>query len=221
MQPEWTQFKRLLHAGPSFGNVTLEDLTGVDAGKVEVTVDLGFAGTQNFRNLMLNYSGPATTITDNDPGEAVVLTNNNYLINPYNGRFDLGEAGGMGWDAMTAGPYSTVLSGNAPLSTSDFLVLDSLGKLYAAIHIQSIGSATGGNCDGTGNPACVPGRAGPGSLKIGASDIRIIKEVVPEPSAVCLIGLAVAFLCLGLRKRFISAAAAGCHRASCLRPMEH
>jgi hypothetical protein len=49
--------------GPSFGTITLEDLTGVDAGKVEVTVDLGFTGTQKFRDLVLNYTGPATSIT--------------------------------------------------------------------------------------------------------------------------------------------------------------
>lgn len=188
-------------AGPSFGTITLEDLSGVDSGKVEVTVDLGFALTQNFRSLMLNYSGPATTFTDTDPGQNVVLINNGYSINPYDGLFDLGSSGGMGWDALTAGPYSTVLSGNFPLSTNDFLVLDSLGKLFAAIHIQSIGSASGGNCDGTSSPACVPGMPGPGSLKIGAPAFRISQLNVPEPSTFCLIGLTAIPFGLRARKR--------------------
>jgi len=83
------------------------------------------------------------------------------------------------------------LSGNAPLSTADFAVLDSLGNLYAALHIQNIGSAKGGNCDGTGNPACVPGMNGPGSLKIGAPEIT-----VPEPSTIILLGFAAIVGCL-------------------------
>jgi hypothetical protein len=183
--------------GPSFGTVTLEDLSGVDSGKVEVTVDLGFPSSQKFRDLILNYAGAATTITDNDSGNAVVLNSNSFSINPYNGDFDVGGTGGQGWHATTTGPYSTVLSGNASLSTADFITLDSLGNLYAAIHIQDIGSATGGSCDGTGNPACVPGMNGPGSLKIGAPDFTI----VPEPSALCLSAIAVTFLCTRKRKR--------------------
>jgi hypothetical protein len=182
-------------SGPSFGLIKLEDLTGLDAGKVKVTVDLGFAGTQNFRSLMLNYSGPATIFTDTDSSQNVVLINNGYSISPYNGKFDLGSSGGMGWDAATVGPYSTVLSGNSPLSTSDFLVLDSLSKLYAAIHIQSIGSASGGNCDGTSNPACVPGMSGPGSLKIGAPSFIVVPFNVPEPSTSRMIGLLAATIC--------------------------
>jgi hypothetical protein len=187
--------------GPSFGTIKLEDLTGVDAGKVKVTVDLGFSGTQNFRTLMLNYSGPATVFADSDPSQNVVLISNGYSISPYDGHFDLGSSGGMGWDALTTGPYSTVLSGNFPLSTSDFLSLDSLGKLYAAIHIQSIGSASGGNCDGTNNPSCVPGMPGPGSLKIGAPSFSINQFSVPEPSTLCLIGLLTTLFGLHRRRR--------------------
>lgn len=183
--------------GPSFGTVTLEDLSGVDAGKVEVTVDLGFPSSQTFKDLILNYSGAATTITDSDSGNTVVLNSNSYSITPYDGEFDVGGTGGQGWHATTAGPYTTVLSGNAPLSTTDFTTLDSLGNLYAALHIQDIGSATGGKCDGTGNPACVPGMNGSGSLKIGAPNIT----TVPEPSALCVCAIAVTFLCLWKRKR--------------------
>jgi hypothetical protein len=178
-------------AGPSFGTITLEDLTGVDAGKVEVTVDLGFPSSQKFRDLILNYAGPATSITDNDPNNSVFLSNNNvsFSINPYNGRFDVGATDQQNWNATTSGPYSTVLSGNVALSTADFTALDSLGNLYAALHIQDIGSASGENCDGTNNPACVPGMNGPGSLKIGAPEFRIVRHEVPEPSALALIVL--------------------------------
>lgn len=178
--------------GPSFGTVTLTDLTGVDAGKVEVEVDLGFPASQKFRDLMLNYSGAATSITDDDAGNTVTLSADSFSIAPYNGLFDVGGTGGQGWSATTAGPYTTILSGDAALSTTDFTTLDSLGNLYAAIHIQDIGSATGGDCDGSGTkPACVPGMPGPGSLKIGAP------SVIPEPTSAflafgALVGLIVA-----------------------------
>lgn len=184
-------------AGPSFGTVTLEDLSGVDAGKVEVTVDLGFPNTQKFRDLILNYSGTATSISATDGGNPLLLDDNGYSINPYDGLFDLGGTESQGWHATTSGAYSTVLSGNAPLSTADFATLDSLGNLYAAIHIQAIGSASGGNCDGAGNPAaCVPGMEGTGSLKIGAPDITII----PEPATVILLGFVVSVGVMGSRR---------------------
>lgn len=181
--------------GPSFGTVTLEDLAGGDAGKVQVTVDLGFAGNQKFRDLMLNFSGAATTITDDDAGNTVSLNGNSFSITPYGGLFDVGGSGGQGWSATTAGTYSTKLSGNVPLSTADFNTLDSLGNLYAALHIQEIGSANGGNCDGTNNPACVPGMPGPGSLKIGAPN------VVPEPTSLVLFGIGLVVSLAGRRSR--------------------
>jgi hypothetical protein len=188
-------------AGPSFGTITLEDLAGVDAGKVQVTVDLGFPSSQKFRDLMLNFAGAATSITDSDSGNTVVLDSNDYSINPYDGLFDVGATGGQGWNATTSGAYTTVLSGNVPLSTSDFLALDSLGNLYAALHIQAIGSATGGSCDGAGDPAmCVPGMPGPGSLKIGAPDFRIVPLVVPEPGTSCLVLISLIGLALQGRR---------------------
>jgi hypothetical protein len=184
--------------GPVFGTITLKDLTGVDTGKVEVTVS--FPGPQKFRDMMLNFAGTASTITDTDSSLNVTLSNNTYSINPYNGTFDLGKSGGQGWNTASS-PYTTVLSGNVPISTSDFLALDSLGKVYAALHIQNIGSANGGTCDGNNNPACEPGMPGEGSLKIGAPDIRIVQNNVPEPSTFCLLGLAASLFGLPLRKR--------------------
>ena len=184
--------------GPSFGTVSLEDLTGVDAGKVEVTVDLGFPSTQKFRDLILNYAGAATSISSSDGSNPVLLSNNAYSITPYNGLFDLGGTGSQGVNATTSGPYSAVLSGNAPLSAADFIELDSLGNLYAAVHSQNIGSATGGNCDGAGNPAaCVPGMPGTGSLKIGAPDVRI----VPEPATFVLLAWAGTMMAFNRRRR--------------------
>ena len=59
-----------------------------------------------------------------------------------------------------------------------------------ALHIQSIGSSSGGDCDGSGDEdPCIPGMAGEGSLKIGGvfepdGDI----PEIPEPSTVLLMG---------------------------------
>jgi hypothetical protein len=186
-------------AGPSFGTVTLTDLSGVDAGKVEVQVDLGMAGTQKFRDLMLNYVGPATSITDNDAGNTVVLDVDDFSITPYAGEFDVAGTGGQGWSDTTLGAYVAVLSGNAPLSVADFTALDTLGNLYAAMHIQDIGTANGDSCNGTSVPACAPGVAGDGSLKIGAPLILPSGGGIPEPTSMCLIGIAAA--ALGLVRR--------------------
>jgi hypothetical protein len=180
--------------GPSFGTVTLEDLSGVDAGKVQVTIDLGMTGTQKFRDLMLNYAGAATSITDSDAANAVVLSGNSFSISPYSGLFDVGDnSTSQNWNATTAGPYITVLSGNAALSTSDFLALDTGGNLYAALHIQDIGNANGGSCNGTSDPPCAPGVSGPGSLKIGAPTY-LVGTHTPEPTTFVLFAAAAALL---------------------------
>jgi hypothetical protein len=189
-------------AGPSFGTVTLTDLSGVDAGKVEVAVDLGMGGTQKFRDFMLNYTGAATTIADTtDAGNSVVLAANTFSISPYGGTFDVGANDSQGWNATTSGPYVAVLSGNAPLSVADFTALDTGGNLYAAMHIQDIGSASGGDCDGSGDkPACVPGMNGSGSLKIGAPIILPGTGGLPEPASLCLAGIAATVLGLVRRR---------------------
>jgi hypothetical protein len=164
----------------TYGTISLDQIgTGVS-----VTVDL--AGTaQKFRDLMLNYAGPATTITDNDPNNTVSLTPDGFQINPYNGLFDVGGSGGQGWNGPDL--YSTLLTGNSPLLLADFLTKGSAG-IYAALHIQNIGSSTGGNCDGTSVPPCAPGVTGPGSLKIGASGNDLDLTPVPEPASFVLLG---------------------------------
>jgi hypothetical protein len=92
----------------------------------------------------------------------------------------------------------TVLSGNVPISTSDFLALDTGGNLYAALHIQDIGTADGEICNGTSSRPCAPGVSGPGSLKIGAP-IIIPGGDIPEPGTLCLVG--VAAMVLGFVRR--------------------
>jgi hypothetical protein len=186
-------------AGPSFGTVELEDLAGADVGKVKVTVDLGMAGDQKFRDLMLNFAGTATTITDSDAGNTVSLSSNAFSITPYSGDFDIGGSGGQGWSATTTGPYSTVLAGNVAISTTDFLTLDTGGNLYAALHIQAIGNANGGTCDGESTPPCAPGVNGDGSLKIGAP-VVLPGGDIPEPTSLCLFGAATAALAMVRRR---------------------
>ncbi len=188
-------------AGPSFGTITFEDLTGPDAGKVKITVDLGFdddGETQKFRDLMLNYAGAATSITDDDAGNTVFLSANSGSISPYGGLFDVDGTGGQGWsDGPRTGPYMTVLSGNIALSAIDFATTDSLGNLVAAIHIQDIGNINGGDCDGSGDkPACAPGLNGPGSLKIGATLTEL-----PAPAPMALLGMGIGGLAARRRKK--------------------
>ncbi len=162
----------------TFGTITLDQV----GDGVSVAVDL--AGTeQKFRDLMLNYGGAATTITDNDPNNTVSLTRDGFQINPYNGLFDVGGSGGQGWNGQDL--YSTILTGDIALSLADFLSQD--GGVLVALHIQNIGSATGGNCEGGSGPACAPGVAGPGSLKIGASG-GLDLTPVPEPASFVLMG---------------------------------
>jgi hypothetical protein len=192
-------------AGPSFGTLTLEELSGVDAGKVKVTLDLGFgANDQKFRDLMLNYTGPANTLSDTDAGNAILLSANAFSIPPYGGLFDIGVSGGQGWSATTTGPYSTILSGTSPLSVANFTTKDSLGNLYAAVHIQGIGSSDGGDCDGSGEKdPCVPGMPGEGSLKIGAfvlNDPNVTE--VPEPATGLLLGAGLLAVGAALRRRY-------------------
>jgi len=161
----------------TYGTITLDQV----GNGVSVTVDL--AGTeQKFRDLMLSYQGSATTITDNDPNNTVSLTPDGFQINPYNGLFDVGGSGGKGWNGQDL--YSTILTGNMGLSINDFL---KGGGVLVALHIQNIGSATGGNCEGGSGPACAPGVAGPGSLKIGAGGGDDLTPV-PEPASFVLMG---------------------------------
>jgi hypothetical protein len=120
-----------------YGTITL---TQVGAG-VSVTVDL--PGTRGkFRNLMLSYAGPATTITDNDSHNTVSLTPDEFRLSPYDGLFDIGGRGGKGWRGDDS--YSTLLTGDIPLLLTDFVPADS--GMYAVVRLKHIGSRAGGYC---------------------------------------------------------------------------
>lgn len=178
-------------AGP-FGTVKLDDSVG--NGDIKITVTLGNPG-QKFRDLMLAFGGTATSITENDPNNIVILKADSFTISPYLGAFDIGDVGNPagtqhGWDGNSG--YTTVLAGNTDLFLTDFLnALDTKGKISVALHIQNIGSASGGDCDGSGTKApCVPGMTGPGSLKVGGVFKRDGGDIpeVPEPSTMLLMG---------------------------------
>ncbi|HTV02669.1 MAG TPA: hypothetical protein VMF13_19115 [Luteitalea sp.] len=179
-------------AGTSYGTLTLADVVG----GIQVTVDLAGTG-HKFRDLMLNYSSPVP-ITDNDSSNNIAMVGNGYSIQPYNGLFDVGGSGGKGWNG--ADLYSVILQGTSTaLVLDNFKVRDSVSGVYAGIHIQNIGSATGGDCDGSGNkPTCVPGRTGDGSLKIGASSIVTVPD---GGSALLMLGSVLTGIGLLARRR--------------------
>jgi len=176
--------------GP-YGTVKLDDSIG--NGDLTITVTLGNPG-QKFRDLMLAFSGSAATVTENDPNNIVTLSSDAFTINPYLGAFDIGDVGNptgtqQGWNGDSG--YTAILSGNADLLLTDFLgALDSNGKVSVALHIQNIGSASGGDCDGSGTKdPCDPTKTGAGSLKIGGTFERD-EDIpgVPEPSTMLLMG---------------------------------
>ena len=190
--------------GP-FGTVKPEE---VISGDLKLTVDL-LNPTPKFRDLVLNFGGAATSLLSSD-GQAILLspdgfglTPDGFTINPYDGKFDIGVNDNNGWNYDGAGVYMTTLSGGGgvDLLLSDFMVLDSLGNLQVAIHIQDIGDINGEDCDGADDPApCVPGMEGDGSLKIGGTFKRDGDlPGVPEPSTMLLMGGAL--LGLGLLKK--------------------
>jgi len=163
----------------TYGTITLDQ---VGSG-ISIAVDL--AGThQKFRDLMLNYSGLATRIIDDDPHNTVSLSPDGFRIKPYGGLFDVGGSGGKGWRGYDS--YSTLLTGDIPLLLTDFLTEDAHG-MYAVVHIQRGGSRWGYCQDGSG-PGCAPGLIGHGSLKIGASSDQLQLTAVPEPASLVLLG---------------------------------
>jgi len=184
----------------SFGTVTLDDSVGV--GQIGVSVNLAGTGEQ-FRDLMLNFSGAGVTTISSTDGQ-VLLSPNGFSIEPYAGLFDVGGGGVQGWAGNDL--YSTTLTGNVALSLAMFDVLDSLGNAYVGIHIQNIGDGSGGNCAGNadGTTNCVPGSTGIGSLKIaGLQELPPPPDIdpIPEPMTFALMGAGLVALGLLRRRR--------------------
>jgi hypothetical protein len=163
----------------TYGTITLNQ---VGSG-ISVTVDL--VGThQKFRDLMLNYSGLATEITDNDRHNTVSLTPDGFRLNPYDGQFDVGGGGRKGWRGRDS--YSTLLTGDVPLLLADFLSPGS--GMYAVVRIQHAGGRAWSHCRGASGPGCGPGLIGHGSLMIGASAEQLQLTSAPEPASLVLLG---------------------------------
>ena len=141
---------------------------------------------------MLNYTGPATTITDNDRRNRVSLTADGFHLNPYDGLFDVGGSGHKGWHGGAS--YSTLLTGDAPLLLTDFLSPGS--GMYAVIRIQHIGGRgaysgwweSGPNIGSGCAWGCGPGFFGHSSVRVGASAEQLQLTAVPEPASLILLG---------------------------------
>ena len=163
----------------TYGTITLNQ---VGSG-ISITVDL--AGTHGkFRDLMLNYSGLATEITDNDRHNTVSLTPDGFRLNPYDGQFDVGGGGRKGWRGRDS--YSTLLTGDVPLLLTDFLSPGS--GMYAVVRIQHAGGRAWSHCRGASGPGCGPGLIGHGSLMIGATTEQLQLTAAPEPASLVLLG---------------------------------
>jgi len=173
----------------SFGTVTLED---IGTNTIGVSVSL-VNPDQKFRDLLLNFNPGLSLLlsNDGDANNTVSLSPNGFSIQPYTGMFDIGGSGGQGWAGDSG--YSTVLTFSGAVTVSDFAFEDSLGNLAVAIHIQNIGSQSGGTCSGSddGTTPCDPTQTGQGSLKIGGANPTPGDVTdVPEPGTLSLIGLA-------------------------------
>ena len=163
----------------TYGTITLNQ---VGSG-ISVTVDL--VGThQKFRDLMLNYSGLATEITDSDRRNTVSLTPDGFRLNPYDGLFDVGGDGRKGWRGRDS--YSTVLTGDVPLLLADFLSPGS--GMYAVLRIRPMGGRARSYCRESSGPECGFGLIGPGGLKVGASTEQLQLTAIPEPASLVLLG---------------------------------
>lgn len=172
-------------SGSSFGTITISD-NGLN--QVGVAVDL-LNPALKFRDLMLNFDGGLSGITGITSLDGQVSLNpNGFSIEPYAGLFDVGSTGQLGWNGDSG--YSTVLSGiGGVLTASQFQFTDTLGNVFVALHIQSIG-VQGCSGAGDGSTNCLPGVEGNGSLKVGGVlDGGIPPSEVPEPSSFALVGI--------------------------------
>lgn len=181
---------------PTFGTVTLTDLTGADLGKVSVTVNLTGSGTNKFKDLLLNFNSAAnstvTKITSDQTGSTNLLDLDDLEMNPYSGKFDV--AGSTA--SAISEPYTAKLSGfnvsnvAVALSTAAFNVKDTNNLFYVAVHVQNISCPNG---------ACVPGQSGGGSIKVAGLLRPSDDTTIPEPFTTALVGAGL--VAVGLLKR--------------------
>jgi hypothetical protein len=191
----------------TYGTLTLSDSPG--NGDLLLTLDL-MGVRDKFRHLMLNYSGPAARLRSTD--RQAEYDENDLRFRSFRGRFDVGDDDGKGWSYSGYGPYTTILSGwtsrggwqrryssgrsNVDLLLEDFLELDTLGQIYAALYIKDIGPY---RCNGVYRE-CEPGAYGNGSLRVGAT---LAPQVVPtpEPGSLTLLGAGLAASAAWARRR--------------------
>jgi hypothetical protein len=176
-----------------------------------LTLDL-VGAKDKFRHLMLNYSGTAARITSTD--RQAEFDEDDMRFRPFKGRFDVGDDDGKGWAYSGYGPYSTILSGwtarnrwnwnrkyssgrsNVDLLLEDFLEVDTLGQVYAALYIRDIGPY---RCNGVYR-SCEPGAYGNGSLRVGAT-LAPPSVPTPEPGSLTLLGVGLAASAVWARRQ--------------------
>jgi len=185
--------------GGPWGTVKLSDLTGVNAGKVGVTIDLsGLSEGAKIFNVYLNYGAPPAGSGLGVSGVFSTLTfkSNSLGPNPYSGGLDIaicdvapnpqtGSCSSNGGGYLE--PLSfTIFNTNGSINVSNFDYKDSLNLVYTAAFLSKggangksikVGSTTGttectSNC--TPPPECTSNCTPP--------------PHVPEPASLALLG---------------------------------